>query len=132
MASIGGISCKAFTGRMTTAQRTVRIANNFLSNGSAIVIGGYRSRPATIRTTHTQNAFASLQLTTTAMCATLIDSILATNATLVTVVDQFGQTWSRVGVVDVQASHSLTANGEYVVLATWELLPETMQTGVAP
>jgi hypothetical protein len=132
MPAIGTIVVQTWNGRLIVPQRATRLANNFATNGTALVVGGWRSGPSTIVTINTKIANASADLTSAAIAGSLSDAMLATIGTSLTVLNQFNQALAGVIVVSCTTALHGLPNGNFLVEATWSLLPAAIPSGVVP
>jgi hypothetical protein len=132
MPAIGTIVVQTWNGRLIVPQRATRLANNFATDGTALVVGGWRSVPSTIVTINTKTADGISDLTSAAIAGGLSNTMLATIGTSLTVLNQFNQALAGVIVVSCTTSLHGLPNGNFLVEATWSLLPAAIPSGVVP
>ena len=118
MASIGGRSVTVFQGFMVRAVKSVDVIPGQPGvNGSAIALGGWKAPTTTIRT--------STRFNTRALADAEGEVYRGLSGQPVTVVDQFGTTWTNVRVIAVNPIATEDVRGG-VLRATWQLLPTSV------
>lgn len=120
MASIGGITVSAMRGTILEPMTEVQTFTRPGVAGLGLIIDSAHPKTVEIETDHYGTA---------ANIGTFVGSAVATIGTSVTVVDQFGSTWTDVAVLDLSYSifvaKGMGGSNTHIVRARWTLAATT-------
>lgn len=127
MASIAGFTVTVWKGRLRRATvRTSTLEGEPGVRGVAVAIGEWTTAVDEIETQLDGGATYAAART----IAEAYRNLMAPANNVVTVVDQFGETWPAVTVLSVVAEPSYNlATGQWRVVAFWRLLPSVALPG---
>lgn len=118
MTRIGNFAVDTFRGLMPLARRRYRTTERTNVKGTGVVFDAWRVGLVEIPTS--TEVAAGLQATTLRDYQRLVNSY-------VTIVDQFGDSYASVLVVDVAPAKSWTVAGKYHLEIVWTFLPQTVE-----
>jgi hypothetical protein len=117
MARIGTYDITVFRGYMPNARRRSRLNSHDGVNGDGVVFDAYHTGTVEITTR---------VLVPATQAKALRDQYSAQQEKFLTVIDQFGDQYTEVLVVDVAPQRELVIGDEAHVVCSWTLLPQTI------
>lgn len=117
MARIGSFDVTVFRGYMPLARRSFRLKSHAGVNGDGVVFDAYHTGTVDITTR---------VLVPVLQAKTLMEQYRALQERHLTVIDQFGDQYPDVLVVDVVPQRELVIGDNAHVVCSWTLLPQSM------